>query len=756
MQFLLPKSLRSRLFLLVVLAITPSAVMTVASGIREHHHAVEVAEENVQRLTNLAAANEAQSIDSARQILRDLASVPDLMGDPARCNALLQSVLNQNTDYSNFGLIQLNGDVTCSAVPSKVKVNLADRPHFQRAIQERRFVAGDYVFGRVIRKHTVNLTYPVFGKNNEVVAVLFAALELAELDRFANELQLPPGSVLLTSDASGHIITRRPDPEQWFGRRIMDDMRAAMSQPDQAAELEGADGVVRMHRFALVGKHGLTDYILTIGVPVEDITAQARRDQLMDMAGLAATIALAMAASWFVAEVLIVRRVRQLDHTANRIAGGSLYTRSGIPYGDGEISGLARSLDAMAESLQRKEAKHLEAERQLRLADQRKDEFLAMLAHELRNPLSPISSGAELLLRGGASDAAVQRTAGIISRQVKHMTRLVDDLLDVSRVTRGLVTLRLQTLELHELVNSAVEQVQPLMQSRQHRFDVILPPEGVMLEGDHKRLVQVLANVLNNAAKYTPAGGHVRLAATLEGDQLRIVVTDNGAGMTPELLARVFELFAQAERTPDRSQGGLGLGLALVKSMVELHGGSVRAESAGDQKGSSFTITLPGARLAPSWPGSGQLWTDSHPLPPLPAPSELEAMAVSGPGLRVLVVDDNADIVHMLELFLQATGHTVYTAADAVEAIAVAREAAPQLCLLDIGLPGISGNALAQQLRALPEMEGATLAAVSGYGRKEDRALSADAGFDFYFVKPLDIGALQDLINRLQERVTPA
>jgi len=744
----MPKSLRSRLFLLVVLAIAPTAIMTGVGGIRERYHAVESAEENLQRLTNLAAANEAQSIAAARQILRDLASVPDLVAEPARCQALLASVLNQNSEYSNFGLIQLNGDVTCSAIPSKTPVNLADRPHFQRAIRERRFVAGDYVFGRVIRKHTVNLTYPVIGKDNQVQAVLFAALELNELDRFADEVQLPPGSMLLTADATGHIVSRRPDPEQWFGRQISPEMLAAMRHPEQSAELEGPDGVTRIHRFALVGKHGLTDYTITIGVPMEYITAQAQRDQWMDLAGLAATIAAAMAISWFVAEVLILRRMRQLDRTANRIASGSLDTRSGIPHGGGEISGLARSLDAMAEALQRKEVKHLEAERQLRLADQRKDEFLAMLAHELRNPLAPISSGAELLLSGRASESAIKRTAAIISRQVKHMTRLVDDLLDVSRVTRGLVTLRLQTLEVHELVNSAVEQVSPLMHTRQHQFTLTMPPQAVVLEGDHKRLVQVLANVLNNAAKYTPPGGQVRLDVSLEGDRLHMAVSDNGPGMGPELLARVFELFAQAERTPDRSQGGLGLGLALVKSLVELHGGSVTAESGGEQLGSRFIITLPGARLAPE---------TALPPPTAPQPDSTIAEAdPTGPGLRVLVVDDNADIVHMLAMFLQAEGHTVVTAGDAVEAIARARETAPQLCLLDIGLPGISGNALAQQLRALPEMEGAMLVAVSGYGRKEDRELSADAGFDQYFVKPLDMAALQALISGLQDRLTPA
>jgi signal transduction histidine kinase/ActR/RegA family two-component response regulator len=741
LRLALPNSLRSRLFLLVILAIAPTAIMTLVNGERERVHAIEVAEENLQRLTNLAAANEAQSIAGARQILRDLATVPDLMADDARCGALLAAVLSQNPDYANFGLIQLNGDVTCSAVPSKTPVNLADRNHFRRAIQERRFVAGNYVFGRVIQKHTVNLTYPVMDKNNKVAAVLFAALDLTELDRFVGEILLPPGAILLTADAGGTIISHRPHPEAWFGKKIPPGMQAAMaSQPDSAVELEGPDGIKRLHRFALVGKHGLTDYTVTIGLPTADVTAQARRDQILDSIGLLVSIIMALVASWFVAEVLILRRMERLGRTANKIASGSLETRTGIAHGSDEISGLAQSLDAMAEALQRKEAAHLALERQLRLADQRKDEFLAMLAHELRNPLAPISSGAELLLSGLASPPAVERTAGIISRQVKHMTRLVDDLLDVSRVTRGLVTLSLQPLGVEEIVDNALEQVQPLLLSRQHRFDMTLPPQPVVIEGDHKRLVQVLANVLNNAAKYTPAGGHIVLAVSVDKGELRMAVTDNGVGMSAELQSRVFELFAQAERTPDRSQGGLGLGLALVKSLVELHGGRVEASSAGDQRGSTFTITLPGAVV-----------DEAHVLA---APAPLPEVA-PGPSLRVLVVDDNVDIVNMLELFLQSNGHIVYSANTAQEAVEAARAVDPQLCLLDIGLPDMSGNALAQQLRALPGTARITMVAVSGYGRKEDREQALAAGFDDYFVKPLDTDRLMTLIARLQARYAP-
>jgi signal transduction histidine kinase len=717
--------------LLVALAIAPIAAMTVISGIRERQHAVQVAEENLQRLTNLAAANEAQSIEGARQMLRDLASIPDLTGDQAHCSRLLANILRQNPDYANLGLIQTSGEVSCSAIPSKTPVNLADRPHFRRTVHLRRFVAGGYVFGRVIQKHTINLNYPLLDEGQQVKAVVFAALDLTKLDRFVADIKLPPGSLMLTADSEGRIISRKPNPDEWFGKPVWPEMRAAMAgEPGKPVLLTGPDGVERLHRFARVGNNGLSDYTVTIGIPAHDITAVARHDQVLNLLALGVTLVLAMLAAWFVGDVLVLRRVKRLANTANRIASGTLEARSGISYGKEEISELARALDAMAAALQEKERQHLRAESQLREADRRKDEFLAMLAHELRNPLAPISAGAQLLQSGHASEAAVQRTAGIIVRQVHHMTRLVDDLLDVSRVTRGLVTLTRAPLNIAAVVADAVEQAEPLMKSRQHRFELVLPETPLVVVGDHKRLVQVLVNVLNNAAKYTPAGGAIKLEVRAEGGTVKLIVSDNGIGMSAELRSHVFELFAQADRNSDRSQGGLGLGLALVKSLLELHGGSVTVDSAGEQKGSTFTITLPAAtsQLAPATSG--------------PA-------AATGRRLRVLVVDDNIDAAQTLQLLLEAGGHQVAVAHSALEGLELAKANAPELCLLDIGLPDISGYELARGLRALPDTAHATLVAVTGYGRREDREQADGAGFDHYFVKPVDVEKLLALIARL-------
>ncbi|QCP14457.1 response regulator [Pseudoduganella umbonata] len=715
------------------------AAMTVLTGVREREHAIDVARENLQRLANLAAANEAQSLEGARQILRDLSSIPDLLDNQDDCSVLLSDILSKNTDYVNFGLIQLNGDVTCSAVAATRLVNLSDRAHFRRAIAERRFIASNYVFGRVIGKHTINLTFPVI-KNGEVRAVLFAAMDLAELDKFVLDVHLSPGSVLWTVDGQGTAISRRPDPASWFGKPIAPHLRQAVAaRPEVPVLLTDTDGVERLYAFARVGKPDISDYTVIIGMPYDEIVANATRDQLIAVVGLVATVTLALLAAWFGGDMLIVRRVQALARTANRIAGGSLDTRTGLRYEDEEIGALARSLDEMAQALQKKEQERDVASASLQAADRRKDEFLAMLAHELRNPLAPISSGAQVLKMAHADNPAVARTADIIARQVEHMTRLIDDLLDVSRVTRGLVKLNRQPLDLRTVVEDAVEQAYPLFKSKRQQLELDIPHVPIGINADHKRMVQVIVNLLNNAAKYTQEYGHIRVKLQRDGALVRVEVADDGIGMAPELVARVFELFTQAERTSDRSQGGLGLGLALARTLVTLHGGTVRAASAGPQQGSTFTVELP--------------YVEAPALPDAAGMPAAGSKAARPGALRCLVVDDNVDAAQTLALFLEAAGHAVQVAHRAGEALELARRHAPELCFLDIGLPDIDGNQLARQLRALPQTSGAQLVAVTGYGRKEDQEKSIAAGFDQYFVKPMDTAKLVQLLSMMRPEV---
>lgn len=372
------------------------------------------------------------------------------------------------------------------------------------------------------------------------------------------------------------------------------------------------------------------------------------------------------------------------------------------------------------------------AEQALRQADQRKDEFLAMLAHELRNPLAPISAAAELLRVGSMDSGSIRRTSQVIARQVGHMTGLVNDLLDVSRVTRGLVELERNVLDIRRVVADAVEQVGPLIESRGHRLVVRADPVAAAVEGDHKRLVQVLANLLANAAKYTPHAGTIGLDMEAGPGAITISVTDSGIGIEPDMLPHVFDLFSQAQRTPDRSQGGLGLGLALVRSLVELHGGTVGACSEGAGTGSVFTVRLPRV--------------DMHASPAVTGEQMPAALPFSR-ALRLMVVDDNADAANMLQMLLEGSGHEVVVEHDALAALDRAYGEQFDVFLLDIGLPRMEGRELARRLRRSDANSGAMLVAVTGYGQQSDRTSAIESGFDHYFVKPVDAEKLLEVLD---------
>ena len=374
------------------------------------------------------------------------------------------------------------------------------------------------------------------------------------------------------------------------------------------------------------------------------------------------------------------------------------------------------------------------AEEVLKEESQRKDEFLAMLAHELRNPLAPISTAAQMMKLVSGDEKRVRQAADIIVRQVKHMTTLVDDLLDVSRITRGLVELAMETLDLKQVVTSAIEQARPLIESRDHELHIMLPSAAATVKGDKTRLVQVVANLLNNAAKYTSHGGRIDLVLEVSGGNAQIEVRDNGSGIAPTLLPYIFDLFTQGERTPDRVQGGLGLGLSLVKNITLLHGGKANALSDGPGKGSRFLISLPLAAPETAQDGDEALHTP---------------VAQPGLPLCLMVVDDNVDAAQSLAGLLEAVGHRVVVTDDADSALASPDKSEVQVFVLDIGLPGMDGYELARRLRAEPETRNAVLIALTGYGQAHDRILTKAAGFDHHFVKPVDVDALTAVLTRV-------
>jgi len=374
------------------------------------------------------------------------------------------------------------------------------------------------------------------------------------------------------------------------------------------------------------------------------------------------------------------------------------------------------------------------SEESLRQADRRKDEFLAMLAHELRNPLAPIRTAGTLLRMGPADAQRTAQAAAIISRQVNHLTEIVDDLLDVSRVTRGLVQLDLEVFDAKLAIQAALEQVRPLIEERQHRLTLQIDEPALWVRGDRTRMTQVVANLLNNAAKYTTPGGQLRLEATRHAGQVAIEVRDNGIGIDATLLPHVFELFTQGQQALDRAQGGLGIGLALVRRLVQLHGGEIHAHSDGPGCGSRFTVRVPAAPAPAVAPDS-------------PAPT---GPAEEGPQ-RVVIVDDNPDAASTLAALLQMRGHDVSTFPSAEDALQ-AEPTDADAYVLDIGLPGMTGHDLAHRLRELTAGRAVRLFALSGYGQPADRERSTLSGFDEHFVKPVDPARLL----RALEKAPPA
>ena len=440
---------------------------------------------------------------------------------------------------------------------------------------------------------------------------------------------------------------------------------------------------------------------------------------------------------------VLTRDLRKLQRFASDLVRDGLSQERAQPTNTEEVASLSSSINQMLDrlyeqrqALTREGDKLTELADALKRADKRKDEFVAMLAHELRNPLAPIMTGADMLKLAAPGDPLVQRTGLIIGNQAKHMARIIDDLLDISRITRGQVTLKLETIDFATVVAVAIEQIRPLIESSCHHFTVSMPSGPLPVSGDHARLVQVTSNLLNNAAKYTPEGGYLSLRVAIENDELRMTVGDNGSGIDPDLMPDIFDLFTQGERTSGRRQGGLGLGLALAKSLIQMHGGRVTADSPGIGKGSSFNVYLPTAKIKA-----------------LPAALPAALTIATKRALKLHVVDDNIDAAQTLAMLLQMDGYAVSVSFDGLSTLQQFEGDAdsPDIFILDIGLPDMDGTELAQKLRELPQFQHTKMMALTGYGQASDRARSLAAGFDYHLVKPVDYEQLRALLAEIED-----
>lgn len=459
-------------------------------------------------------------------------------------------------------------------------------------------------------------------------------------------------------------------------------------------------------------------------------------DRLLDYLGiLAVVMVLSMLAAlliWSWSQKVITTPLKDITDVARQVMESRDFSLRVHKTTDDEIGYLMDAFNNMLAEIGR-------GANALLAADRMKDQFLATLAHELRNPLAPISNALYLLEQGGDRPEVAANAQRIMARQLKQLVRLVDDLLDVSRITTGKLVLKTEQIELRRIIDNAVEIARPLIEARGHRLTVKIPERTIYLNGDETRLAQVFSNLLNNAAKYTDLNGAIAVEVEVAAEEVWVSVTDNGIGMSQEILPEIFEMFSQAYVSPDRTQAGLGLGLALALRLVEMHGGTIQAHSAGIGKGSRFTVRLP----------------------LLLVPASIPPGAVAGGGepmrntQRILVVDDNRDFATSLATILRAMGHQVHVEHNGLDGLRVAETFQPALAFLDLGLPGITGYELAQGLRTQPGNQGLFLVAVTGWGQESNKQRAMQAGFDHYIVKPLDPRQIDSLLQAAARKRAP-
>ncbi len=604
-----------------------------------------------------------------------------------------------------------------------------DPVSFEEVLRTRRPTVGELVRARDGVTWAFALRTPVL-EGDSIRYVLTAAVSADEIGRTLSVGAADIEWTRTVVDRGGTIVARTRAPELWVGRAstpsFLARVRAAQVGLFQDQAFEGLATSVGYARAPLTG------WTAAVVAPNDLLDEPIRRSTaLLTLAGVA-SLGLSGAVAFFLSR-RFARAVGSAADAAQALASGGPVAvapcgiREVALLGDA-LSSSARLLEARHEEVERHLARIAEARREAEASSRAKDEFLAMLGHELRNPLSPIVTALHILRQRGTGWG---REHEIVARQVGHLVRLVDDLLDVSRVTRAKIRLHRERVDVWSVVSRAVEMVSPLLEERRHRLSVDVD-RGLHVDADPVRLAQVLANLLTNAARYTPPGGHVRVSARREGEGVAVEVSDDGQGIPPDLLPRIFELFVQGPRGPDRAEGGLGIGLALVKSLVALHGGTVQARSEGPGRGATFRVLLPPAGV------SGGV-----PVVPLAVPRPRTHRA-----LGVLIVDDNVDAAALLAELVARDGHRVELAHDGPAALAAAVASRPDVVVLDLGLPVMDGWEVAAQLRRRLGAAAPVVVGVTGYGQDQDRARSREAGFLHHFVKPVDPA---DLLAALEE-----
>jgi signal transduction histidine kinase/ActR/RegA family two-component response regulator len=724
------RTLRFRLFLLAAsgllpLAVVAAVVLAYVTGERER----DMQDTALAVSRALSTAVEAE-LNATIGVLQSAALAEELLsGDLARFHALARRVGGSQgwramVLSDSGGRVVLNSTLPLDAVRSQP----VDQESMRRALATRKPVVGTVTEGPQRQGPAFAVRVPVM-KGDELVHILSAVVPAERILAVVQRQKLPPTSVVAIFDQGGTRVARsllhtspRPSPS----------LQALLDKglPEGVGPTHTLEGVRSVTGYVRLPDSG---WVVATGISVEEANRGFYKVLAAVAAGLLASLALAAFVAWYFSRD-VTAPIDALKAAAGALGRGEPVHLA--PLGIAELRDVAQALeqasadrDRAAQERETLLARATEALRRAEEAGRSKDEFLAMLGHELRNPLAPMATALHLMARRGDPGTRAERE--VMERQVAHMKRLVDDLLDVSRITGKRLEMRMQPLRIADLVRHAGQSVQPVLGLRRLAVEVDEHARNLWVSGDEVRLGQVLNNLLGNAIKFTGPEGTITLRLRRAADgHAEISVLDTGFGMPPEVLEHVFDLFYQAPQGADRSRGGLGLGLAIVRSLVEMHGGSVHAESGGDGRGSAFTLRLP---------------TTTPPV----APSDRGESAAAGTGQgRVLLVDDNQDAADTASALLEISGYEVRVAYDPGIALTILDQFRPQVAVLDIGLPGMSGYELATRLRSHRNGANCYLVALTGYGTSADVANALEAGFDQHLVKPAPPDALLDAIHR--------
>ena len=733
-------SLRAHLLLLVIGTTVPAlliAAVLVRQVVNDNRQAVQ---QRLQESARATAAIVDAELGGTIRALQGLAQSNSLTtGDIPLFYDQARRLVAEQPTWGAVGLWTVDGRalLNTARAPGERSDTLpavADRASFDRAVVTRAPVVGDLRIGALSSNKGFVVRVPVL-RGGRVIYMLSVWMTSQGLARSLLRDDPPFGQLVRgVVDGSGTIVARTPNGDRFVGQKATRGFLMRYGSPPQGTYRDvSLDGTPVYSAFS---RAPLSHWTAAVAVPVSVVDAPFRSSMLA-LAGIAVMLLAVGGGGTFVISRRMTRDISRSAAAAESLASGVVPAP-----GRSDVTELQRLLDAIARSAALLERGRQERDEQLARADEAraqaeaanrsKDEFLALLGHELRNPLAPALTAIHLMkLRSGGQPS---RERDIVERQIRHMARLVDDLLDVSRLRRGAIELRRERMDLGDAIARAVEMTAPSFAAKQHTLDVQVQP-GLVVDGDIVRLAQVVANLLSNAAKYTEPHGAITLRASAGQGVAIVECRDNGIGMAPELRERAFDMFVQGQQGLDRREGGLGLGLAVARALVERHGGTIEAASDGLGRGSAFTVRLPlaGAAEPAAAPDRSR---------PAAAPHPLRAG-------RILVVDDNADALETLLEALRASGCEAVGASTAAEALEVALRTPADVAVLDIGLPDTNGFDLARSLRALGNGAPMRLVALTGYGREQDRASARAAGFDAFLVKPVDVQQLLATVRDL-------